>query len=324
MANSVLAADKLRNLQSNLILTFIVPAGEGCNLKCSYCIIEQRGEVAGQTLGPFDYASFIEGVAAAEAIGSVAIQGHEPLLPGSLPYTAAILAAARRSGVPATLVTNGVYLIAVLPMLCEAAPDRIGVSLDAAAAERHDKLRGVPGAFAATIQGLEAAVARFSGSATRLTVISTLMPRRVDYLTDMPRLLRRLGVVDWIVNPLLTIGENQPGRFAAAPEQLLDDLETLQFCALGEGVTLTIDDEFDLLRPKLRGVAQSRYAALNIETLPPDAKVLRLLPSGHCSTGREILHKLPPDAPFWRSDAEDAAAFLRRLSPAVLGASQAA
>jgi uncharacterized Fe-S cluster-containing radical SAM superfamily protein len=67
-------------------LTFVVPAPDGCNLKCSFCLVQRRQEVADTRLRPGDFARFIRDVADRAPIFALAIQGYEPLLPESLPY----------------------------------------------------------------------------------------------------------------------------------------------------------------------------------------------------------------------------------------------
>lgn len=313
MAVSGFQPDDWGNCISGHFLTFIIPALSGCNLKCSFCVIAQREEISDNILGADDYVRFIRGVAHRLPVAAIALQGYEPLLPSALPYTAAILRTGRELAIPCSLVTNGVYLRNALPLLAELGPNRIGISLDAAAPDRHDRLRSVTGAWAATVQGIRDAASVFARSGTRLTVISTLMPRRAAYLHAMPKLLRELGVRDWVINPLLSIGTDCPGRFPGRSQQLLSDCLELQQLAEDEGVHVAIDDEFDLLRPSLDECGLWQYAALNVKTLPPDVTISRLLPSGHCSVGVDILSKLPPDAPRWRPGIDDPARFLRGL-----------
>lgn len=313
MANVGFVPEEPTPLCNGTLFTFIVPASAGCDLKCRYCLISQRAEIKEHALQPSDYADFIQQISAVEQAAAIAIQGHEPLLPASLPYTVSILAAAAERGIPATLVTNGTHLADALPHILPLKPNRIGVSLDAASAERHDRLRGLVGAWGRTVDGLKAAVAATGGASPRLTVISTLMPNRASYLTGMPERLAGLGVRDWIVNPLLTYADGgEPAAFRATTNQLLADLRALQDAADAHGVRLTIDDEFDLLRPRLDAGQQALHAGLNIYTLPKGVVVSRLLPSGHCSIGRDILHPLPKDAPRWRH-GDDPAAFMSRL-----------
>ena len=81
------------------LLTFIVPAPNGCNLACPFCYIRQRREdEAVRNLTPDDYGRFIREVAERQSIAAVCIQGYEPLLDASFAYTRSILATGRWLG----------------------------------------------------------------------------------------------------------------------------------------------------------------------------------------------------------------------------------
>src|SRR5215469_11263194 len=128
-------------------LTFVVPAHSGCNLKCPFCLIRQRREITDTRLRPEDFARFIREAAEQAPIFALAVQGYEPLLPETLPYTQAILATGRFLGLPTSLVTNGVKLTDSVNLLKTLSPNKIAISLDAAAAEIHDRIRGIAGAW---------------------------------------------------------------------------------------------------------------------------------------------------------------------------------
>lgn len=295
------------------LLTFVVPAISGCNLKCPYCIISQRQEITANILTSECYAHFISQTAEVQKIGAVAIQGYEPLLPGSMPYTRAILSEARSYGIPAGLVTNGVYLREATAELAALKPDKIGVSLDSADPERHDRLRGVAGAWRQTVAGIEHALGEFGSSGPQISVISVLMPGHVDYLQEMPKRLREWGVRDWIVNPLMRIEPIVPNIVAGSMSGLINSLKDLSSLAAEEGIRLTIDDELGLLFKNAKAEEQAILADLNIRTLPRNAKISRLVPSGHCSAGLDIARRLSSISPKWDPKRENAAEFLSAL-----------
>src|SRR5215467_11607957 len=81
-------------------LTFVVPASSGCNLKCSFCLVRQRREITDTLLREDDMSRFIREAAERAPIFALAIQGYEPLLPESLPYTQAVLATGQFLGLP--------------------------------------------------------------------------------------------------------------------------------------------------------------------------------------------------------------------------------
>jgi molybdenum cofactor biosynthesis enzyme MoaA len=76
-------------------LTFVVPASDGCNLKCSFCVVRERREITETHLRPQDMTRFVREAVQRAPIFALAIQGYEPLLIESLPYTQAILAIGR-------------------------------------------------------------------------------------------------------------------------------------------------------------------------------------------------------------------------------------
>lgn len=310
MANVAFPLDDLRSNASGQLLTFVVPANGGCNLNCPFCFIAQRGEITQTHLWPADYVRFIERIDAVEPVLRVAIQGYEPLLPDALPYATAILRTARARGIPASLVTNGTQLAAAVTRLAPLRMDRIGVSLDAADSKTHDRLRGVPGAWQATTSAIAATFDRLAAAGMGMTVLSVLMPHRRAQLDDMPRLLRTLGLRDWIVNPLKIFGKDpwdRPGNLA----RLLDDLAILSERASALGVRLAIDDAFGHMTAKLLVIDPARTARLNIRRLPAGVTVSRLTPSGEFALGEEIVHRIAPHARRWDPAATLPADFLR-------------
>src|SRR5215471_17184510 len=162
------------------LLTFVVPAPNGCNLKCSFCVVRQRREITETLLRPEDMVRFIREAVERAPISALAIQGYEPLLPESLRYTQAILATGRFLGLPTSVVTNGTKLVDAIDLLTTLAPHKIAVSLDAASAEVHDRIRGLTGAWAATLGGIRRAIEVLIPK-TRLVVASVLLPSKRHY-----------------------------------------------------------------------------------------------------------------------------------------------
>ena len=297
-------------------LTFIVPASNGCNLKCPFCLVRQRREVAETCLQPRDLTRFIREANERGPIFALAIQGFEPLLLESLPYTQAILATGRFLGLQTSLVTNGTKLFDSVDLLKTLSPTKIAISLDADSAEVHDDIRGVPGAWKATINGVKRALATLA-PVTRLVVASVLLPSRRHYLDSMPARLRELGVDRWIVNPLLRVGSDGNGGPVSDRGSLYRDLLILQETADRVGIALTVDDEFGNLRHDAAKVSQPSLGALNVRTLPRNVEIFRLAPSGRCSTGHDILKQVTADTPRWRPGTIHAGDFLEGFSRSI-------
>ena len=299
--------------QPGAIVTLITPAPNGCNLRCPFCFIRQRGEDRAESvLKPKDYVHFIEQAAAGESVAAFCIQGYEPLLPEAMAYTRAILAAGRRLGVPTSLVTNGVELADAVDEIVALGIAKIAVSIDAADPESHDRQRGMVGAWTAAIDGIGQAVKKLPAS-TEITVTSVLVPKRRHYLEGMPALLRDLGIKRWVVNALRKIEPGRPGRPWGERSKILGDLVFLQRIANRHGVEFCADDEFDTLRYGDPEQDVAEIEALRVRRLERPSGVFRLLPNGQCSKGREILERVNSGIPQWDPQTMDAGTFIQIL-----------
>jgi MoaA/NifB/PqqE/SkfB family radical SAM enzyme len=293
-------------------LTFVVPASSGCNLKCSFCLVRQRQEISEARLLPEDFARFIHQAAERRDIFAIAIQGYEPLLPESMPYTQAILASGRFRKLPTTLVTNGVHLGGAIDQLKMLSPHKIAISLDAAAAEHHDRIRGVPGTWAAAVGSIERALAVLAPQ-TRIVVSSVLQPSKRHYLDAMPARLREIGIDRWIITPLLRVGADHTGGPVGDQALLFRELMILQEHADRAGVRLTVDDEFGHLRHAEAVAFQPSLRALKVRTLPRNVELFRLAPGGECSKGSDVLKQVTSETPRWQADTAHAGDFLETV-----------
>ena len=297
MANIGLPPLSLSTSGFGQFLTFVVPAAGGCNLNCTFCFIRQRGEYFNECLRPCDIELFIREAAQSAPIFAISIQGFEPLLPELLQYSSAVLATGRQLGVPANLVTNGVYLRSSVPQLAELEPCTLGISLDSGTACVHDRMRGVEGCWAGAIDGIRQARRRLRK--TELAVISVLMPSKVAYLRTLPRLLSELEIENWIVNPLVRLNRTGESPAASKPNALVQDLLILQEAAAKAGIRLRVSDEFGELSKNREAEQQESIEKLPLLSLPKRVEIFRLLPNGQCSAGRELLRRLSSSTPRW-------------------------
>ena len=297
-----------------ITLTFVVPSASGCDLACPHCFIAQRKEPAtSASLKPINYVDFIERNHSALDVGSICIQGYEPLLPDSFAYTREILAVGQRSGIPTSLVTNGTHLRQHVPALAKLRPSRIAVSLDSADAAIHDKARGKKGAFDDALAGLRYAVS-VPVLKEALVVTSVLMPKKRDRLMGMPALLAELGIDRWVVNALVKVGKNgKLGGPAGERNAILDDLLALKAEADSHGIDMVVDDEFGRLSDDDRARELMEIEALRIKRLVRPEGVYRLTPTGHCSKGVDILKPIDDRTPVWRPSM-DVGEFLGSIS----------
>jgi hypothetical protein len=207
-----------------------------------------------------------------------------------------------------------IFLRDAVPWLATLAPAKIGVSIDAASSDDHDRIRGVSGAWTATVDGVRHATEALAPS-TSIAITSVLMSRR-EPLDGMPKLLRSLGVNDWIVTPLQRIGREQPGGPAGDRQKLYRDLLILRQMADDAGIGLTVDDELNCLHHGLAAARRSELHKLRVRTLPKGADLFRLVPNGQCSMNLDILKQVTLAAPRWRPSEIDAADFLEGLKRA--------
>ncbi len=292
------------------ILTFVVPAPSGCDLACSFCYIRQRREAADSTkLCPTDYVNFILSAAKCKAVGAICIQGYEPLLPDAVTYTEEILAVGQRLSIPTGLVTNGTHLRQSVPLLAKLKPARIAVSLDGVEAAVHDRQRGKAGAFDDAIQGLKFAVS-VPVLRKALVVTSILMPKKRNQLMSMPKFLNDLGVDRWVINALTKVGkDDRLGGPVGERKAIFEDLLALKAEADCHDIDMVVDDEFSRLSDDDRARELMKTKALRIKRLVRPEGCYRLVPTGHCSRGSDILKPVHSKTPVW-SPNTDAGEFL--------------
>ncbi len=313
MAYSYAAPTGINFSEIGLALTYTVPAND-CNLNCSFCVIKQRKEALKNNLSVSDYLNFTKSIIEKEQVSVVAVQGYEPLLPESWPYTKAIMEQAAAYGLPRSFITNGYLLEERAQDVIDLNVTGISVSIDSCSPIIHDRLRGREGAFEKTIQGIKT-LNQLSDSSMNLTVCSVLMPNRRVNLEKMPELLDNIGVRSWAISPLIRIGKNEVGGITGAGEQIIEDL--LHFCEEGKkyGISVVLSDE-------LSAVPNEEIVNLNDQIVRrfkrPDG-IIRLNANGACSIGTEILQQVSPtETPVWNPSTTSPTAFLdsiRRSSP---------
>ncbi len=187
---------------SHTLETLYFYLSEGCNLACSHCWLSPVQSHPGESASflPFDLFEKIVHEAAPLGLTGVKLTGGEPLLH---PDIHAILDFIYEKNLDVTIETNGTLCT---PQLVEnIARQRnpfVSVSLDAADAATHDKLRGKQGAYQKTTQCIKA----LTGKKIPTQIIMTLMRRNVDQIEDMIALAAELGVESLKFNILQPIG----------------------------------------------------------------------------------------------------------------------
>lgn len=139
---------------------------KACNLRCVHCYASADARPAPGEL------TFDEGIALLDdlrrfEVPGVLFSGGEPL---SRPDVLVLIAYAQKIGLNATLSTNGVLITeAVADHLAALGLKYVGISLDGTQA-RHDKLRGMQGAFAGSLAAIDRCRQRGIRVGVRFTV----------------------------------------------------------------------------------------------------------------------------------------------------------
>ncbi|OGP85119.1 MAG: heme b synthase [Deltaproteobacteria bacterium RBG_16_54_11] len=122
-----------------------------CNLNCIHCrAAAERGPYQGE-LATEECFRFIDEVAAFSRPVLI-LTGGEPLLREDIFEIASY---STRKGLRAVMAVNGTLLTAEKARAAkQAGIQRVSISLDGAAAESHDRFRGVSGAFAGAMEGI--------------------------------------------------------------------------------------------------------------------------------------------------------------------------
>jgi len=116
----------------------------------------------------------------------------------------------------------------------------------------------------------------------------------------MPKLLSELGIDRWVVNALVKVGKGDKlGGPAGERRAILDDLLVLKAEADRYGIDMVVDDEFGRLSDDDRARELMEIEALRIKRLVQPEGVYRLVPSGHCSKGADILKPVHDKTPVW-------------------------
>jgi MoaA/NifB/PqqE/SkfB family radical SAM enzyme len=273
-----------------IAMTAVLPAVGGCNLKCAGCFINQRKETNTIDMRTEDYLRFFKETLAMPEVNSFSIQGHEALLPSVYELTKELLHMSWDAGLVTLLVTNGVYLKEVAHEIVQIT-DSIIVSVDSHNPALHDLSRGEQGAWQKTIGGIQAVRDCFEDGVVGdevfskyISVASILYPGKVDRLLGMPELLKKLGVTNWVISPLISLkrGGYHDSDYIRVRENLL------QLTEMGKthGVRVALSDEFR----KLEHV-EDLFKALSVDTLDKNATIVRLSPDASVRVGREILQE---------------------------------
>jgi len=185
---------------------------QSCDLACKHC------RAAAQPIAHPDQLTTDEGKAVIDQIAAMKIPifvftGGDPL---KRPDVYELIRYSAEKGVKVAVTPSATPLLTreAIFKLKEAGVVRLGISLDGSSPEIHDKFRGLPGAWARTIQ----AVAWANEAGLPIQVHSTISRHNADDLDNLCNLFEKLAIVMWNVFFLVPVGRGQLGDLLSGEE----------------------------------------------------------------------------------------------------------
>jgi radical SAM protein len=176
---------------------------QSCDLACKHC------RAAAQPIAHPDELTHAEGKALIDQIADMHIPifvftGGDPLKRKDV---FELIRYAAGKGVQVALTPSATPLLTreAIFQLKEAGLVRLGISLDGSTPEIHDNFRGLPGAWARTIQAIEWA----NEAGIPIQVHTTISRHNADDLDNLCTLFEKLAIVMWNVFFLVPVGRGQ-------------------------------------------------------------------------------------------------------------------
>ncbi len=185
---------------------------QSCDLACKHC------RAAAQPMAHPDQLSTDEGKALIDQIAEMQVPifvftGGDPLKRPDL-YELIRHAAGRGVKVAVTPSATPLLTREAIFKMKEAGVVRLGISLDGSTPEIHDAFRGLPGAWARTVQAVEWA----NEAGIPIQVHSTISRHNAHDLDGLCALFERLKIVMWNVFFLVPVGRGQLGDLLSGEE----------------------------------------------------------------------------------------------------------
>lgn len=166
-----------------------------CNYRCVMCDLPLReAELRERGLAELDTDAMKGLLREFKDLGvsGIGFTGGEPLLRGDI---IDLLAYTKQLGMISHLNTNGSLLDEKMIMkIIDAKVDSINISLDGARPETHDRIRGVPGAYAKAVAAIEktCALRDRTGAPLRVKTVAVLQEENIDEVAALISLARDL------------------------------------------------------------------------------------------------------------------------------------
>ena len=185
---------------------------QSCDLACKHC------RAAAQPLAHPDQLTTEEGKGLIDQIADLHVPifvftGGDPLKRADL---CELIQYASDKGVKVAVTPSATPLLtreAIFKMK-DAGLVRLGISLDGSTAEIHDAFRGLPGAWARTIQAIEWA----NEAGVPIQVHTTISRHNAHDLDNLCNLFEKLAIVMWNVFFLVPVGRGQLGDLLSGEE----------------------------------------------------------------------------------------------------------
>ncbi len=194
-----------------------------CNLRCSHCYSDsvynqetQSKELnTSQALRLVDYLAKI-------GVGSLSFSGGEPLLRKDF-YT--IAKRTSDHGLLSTLSTNGTMINnRIAEKIADTGISGVAISIDSLTPDFHDNFRGVKGAHAKALKGIEACAN--SGRFKEIIMAYTLTNNTIDDVPELLELANEMGVTRFYVSRILPVGRGIHMKHLNVTKPILKQLLT--------------------------------------------------------------------------------------------------
>ncbi|MGC8602876.1 MAG: radical SAM protein [Desulfomonilaceae bacterium] len=176
-----------------------------CNLKCVHCRAGASDVLDPNELSFSESIKLIEGIRE-QGTPILIMTGGEPLLRKDF---FPLADHAIKTGLRAVLATNGALVThEIAKEIAKVGIPRASVSLDGPVAKDHDDFRGVPGAFEASLNGIE----MLKSAGVDVQINTTVTRRNRHQLSEMAKLVEKLNAAAFHVFLLVPTGRARDMR----------------------------------------------------------------------------------------------------------------
>lgn len=210
-----------------------------CNLNCRFCYAGCKRVTARPELAPglknekpgTDFRRILKIIRHDAEVPSVSFTGGEPML---APEIYELTAYAHRDlGMRVNLITNGTLIDRDAALrLKEAGLASAQVSIEAGSALVHDSITGVPGTFAASVNGLKS----LRDAGISVHPHATLCRLNRDVIEGMPALAKKLGIDRFSLNLVIPAGRGLDTSIHIRYSEVKEILARVMVASRSEGV----------------------------------------------------------------------------------------